>query len=477
MGLPLTDPDWPADRDPDPARLEARGSGAGGRRYWLLHQPGPWGASLFVKDCGPGRSAGEVAQREFQNARRLREARAPCVRPWAAWRLRGRACLLLEDLGPEASLDRASLLALPEGLAAAARAAAALHRAGALHGDLHLGNLLRARDGTLHWTDLARLRFPRRLERQDRIRDLGRLIADLLPLSAADLRVFAAAYGEGSDPGFGLAIEEAGYERLRTHHGNLDRRARREAHGPHPVLWRIPPQALDSFPERGILKEGKRSRVMRTRLADGSPAVLKHYLPSRRIDPRDRLGRGKALRCLFLAEGLLRRGLRAARPLGAWSLPGRGSWLLLEDLPQHRPLDRVLLTLSPSAREELLQTVAHLLHHMHRLGVAYRDLKPSNLLVAPEAATPDRLCLVDHDRNRLGTQEVPPALAIRDLAALHAGLPPLLRASERMRALASYDPLLAIRPNWELLIRPLLEEAAARQHRWIPRRLLGGPRG
>ncbi|HEX9795311.1 MAG TPA: phosphotransferase, partial [Planctomycetota bacterium] len=172
MSAPLHDPDWPANFG-DPAATEI-GRGVGGRRYLRLERPGPWGESLFVKDFGPGGTA--AAAREFEAARSLRAAGAATPRPWAVASVAGSAWLVLEDLGPRSALDAEQIRARPEALAEVARAAARLHGADAIHGDVHLGNLLRhPRTGDLMWIDLRRLRFG--ADATSRERDLGRLFA------------------------------------------------------------------------------------------------------------------------------------------------------------------------------------------------------------------------------------------------------------------------------------------------------------
>jgi hypothetical protein len=268
-----------------------------------------------------------------------------------------------------------------------------------------------------------------------------------------------------------------------------DRAARRAVGGPHPAVWRMPQEsraALEVQITRGAdeqgelgargdaLKLGNSSTVQRVYLADGRPAILKHYLPTRRFDPRDRYGHSKAIRSLLAAEALQRRGFHVATALAAWSRAGRGSWLLLEDLGELHPLHEAVVEVEGAARAALLTTVATVVRQLHRAGVAYRDLKPSNLLVRLPGTAAVDLRLLDHDRNRFRRQEIPRELALRDLAALHAGLPPQVRASERLAALRAYDPSLLQPRSWRRYLPALLEEAAARRHRWIARHLLAG---
>lgn len=270
------------------------------------------------------------------------------------------------------------------------------------------------------------------------------------------------------------------FAELRAWATTQDAAARKEMHGPHPAIWRcaVPDlaalQALAADPPQGCLKRGNTSTVLRVSLADGTRAVLKHYLPTKRMDPRDRLGRSKAMRSLLAAESLKRRGFAVVEALGAWSVAGKGSYLLLQDYPEAVPMHEAVLQVEGPARAAILANVARTVRRLHRAGVAYRDLKPSNVLVQMPGTSLEHLLFLDHDRNRFQAQAVEREVAMRDLAAVHAGLPPEVRASERLAALRHYDPELLQAPIWRGAIPPLLEEAAQRTHRWIPRRLLSG---
>lgn len=261
------------------------------------------------------------------------------------------------------------------------------------------------------------------------------------------------------------------FRALRSKARAEDAKARRALRGPHPEIWRIDKpstaalEAAAASPPADCLKRGRTSTVLRVTLADGTPAVLKHYLPTKRIDPRDRCGRSKAMRSLFAADALTRRGFHAVRPLGAWSVPGLGSFLLLEDHPHAVPLQEAVLQLKGAAREALLQELATTVRCLHRSGVAYRDLKPSNILVYPDAVDSARILFLDHDRNRFWRSAVPRRIALRDLAALHAGLPAQIGTSARMRALAAYDPALLQKATWQRFMPAVLREAAHRRER------------
>lgn len=268
-----------------------------------------------------------------------------------------------------------------------------------------------------------------------------------------------------------------------------DRATRSAIQGSHPTVWQTAPfdtselEALlqrptgdseERFADGDALKFGRSSTVQRVTLADGRRMVLKHYLPTKRFDPRDRLGHSKAMRSLLAADALERRGLSVAKALAAWSYPGRGSFLLLEDLSSLLPLHEAVVAVDGEARAALLANVADVVRRMHRAGVAYRDLKPSNVLVQMPGTAVSDLRFLDHDRNRFLKNSVPIKQAMRDLAAIHAGLPPEVRASERLRALRVYDERLLNSEMWRRFIPPMLEEASLRNHRWIGRKLLSG---
>ena len=240
------------------------------------------------------------------------------------------------------------------------------------------------------------------------------------------------------------------------------------------MLQRPATDAEERFADGDALKFGHSSSVQRVTAPDGQRMVLKHYLPTKRFDPRDRLGHSKAMRSLLAADALERRGFSVAKVLAAWSYSGRGSFLLLEDLSSLLPLHEAVVAVDGDARAALLANVADVVRRMHRSGVAYRDLKPSNVLVKMPGTAVSDLRFLDHDRNRFLRRSVPIKQAMRDLAALHAGLPPAIRASERLRALRVYDERLLKSEMWKRFVPSMLEEASLRKHRWIARKLLSG---
>ena len=134
-------------------------------------------------------------------------------------------------------------------------------------------------------------------------------------------------------------------------------------------------------------------------------------------------------------------------------------------------MNEVLAAAGLAEQERFLPIVARFVRRLHRFGVYYRDLKPSNLLASLTGDRP--LVLLDHDRNRFRRLSLSPSEARRDLAALHAGIPNEVRSALRWRALRIYDPRWCSRGCWQAHVRPLLKEAAERHHRWRMPGLLG----
>jgi Lipopolysaccharide kinase (Kdo/WaaP) family len=283
-----------------------------------------------------------------------------------------------------------------------------------------------------------------------------------------------------------------GYQQLRCFHFALDRRTlqadRASYQGPHPALWRLPAWSSQAGPlmaagsQAAKIKAHKRGVVCRIDGPQGHSLILKHFPPHKRYDPRNRLGLSKAIFSLHAAEALNRRGLRAAVPYAAWSRAKLGAYMIMEDLAAFVPLQQAVIEVEGRARAELLASLATFSRRMHLLGVAYRDFKPSNILVDLSQSKLDTFALIDHDRNRFRRGEIRPARVRRDLAALHAGLPPVVRASERLRALRLYGALPGKFPCnwgypgnlWDQQIPKLMAEAQHRNRVWQPHQILGG---
>ncbi len=442
------DPEWPPGFPLESSPRSPLGTGAGGRRYQRLETPGPWGASLFVKDFGP--KGKQAAEREFHWHQRLQEKNFRVPRPWLVNQLQGSWQFLMEDCGGGKELTRNEILTDRSLQTALAKSIRALHGAGFEHGDLHIGNILRDESGSLLWTDFRRTQGFDSLPQAAQMRDWGHFLAAIFPTPLSNLTNLLDSFSEKQRQ----SALQAGWHRFRTHHRNLDRRSRRLIRGIHPTVIRnsIPTGTLHLSGQP--LKVGTHSTVTRLTDADLPSWIRKEWQPTRRLEIRDALGRSKAMRSLLAAEALLRRNFRAARPFAAGSRPGQGSWLLMEDRGNLLRLQDALRSVGPGEQSHLLRSLSHLCHCLHQAGVWYRDLKPSNLLVDPEASDINRFVLIDHDRNRFLARVVPPKCVIKDLAALLAGFPDQITNEQRGSFLQDYDASLfsAMKGRWRIAL-------------------------
>lgn len=245
------------------------------------------------------------------------------------------------------------------------------------------------------------------------------------------------------------------WRKYRAKNCELDQLSRRVNAGLHPAIFRISDIETSDLRTGQALKDkvGSPSSVYLTRLPNGEKAALKHYRPTKRFDLRNALGFSKALYSLHAAESIARRGFRAAKPLAAWSEPGNGSFLLLEDLSTLPRLQDALTKGTRSEQRDLLVGLALLVRQMHQSGIWYRDLKPSNILVDQAAEGVDRFVLLDHDRNRFLRREIRHRKAAQDLAAIHAGLERTVHWRDLLFGLKHYD----------MKMLPLVEDATARR--------------
>lgn len=250
-------------------------------------------------------------------------------------------------------------------------------------------------------------------------------------------------------------MTKTGWQQFRKLQHHLDRKPHPEARGLHPSIWRIEQCDRSNLELGEALKDkpDSPSCIHRATLPNGEKAALKHYRPTRRFDLRNALGFSKALYSLRAAESIARRGFRAAKPLAAWSEPGNGSFLLLEDLSTLPRLQDALTKGTRSVQRDLLVALALLVRQMHQSGIWYRDLKPSNILVDQAAEGVDRFVLLDHDRNRFLRREIRHRKAAQDLAAIHAGLERTVHWRDLLFGLKHYD----------MKILPLVEDATARR--------------
>ena len=135
----------------------------------------------------------------------------------------------------------------------------------------------------------------------------------------------------------------------------------------------------------------------------------------------DRLRLGKARHAIRMAFLLEISGIPTPRVAAAGRRLVGGvverSYVVTERVPGGSHVDRALCALEGEARQGLLRATGELVGRLHREGLAHRDLKAGNLLVADDGS----LVLVDLDGVR-SRRSVTLSRASRDLARLFRDL-------------------------------------------------------
>jgi tRNA A-37 threonylcarbamoyl transferase component Bud32 len=441
------------------------------------------------------------ARREYERALAVQARGIPSPRP-LAWGIEG------VGVGPSASwlitetVARAEPLLtylesmLPRltsptrarariGLARAlGRFLARMHAAGAVHQDLHPGNLLVRLGGQgehelwlidLHASAVGppcpwRARrsnlvvfnryFALRASRADRLRfwhAYRAIRSDIVPgphgQTARDLERLT----ERSNLGFWQArdrrclVSNRYYQRLRAGgvHGHAVRDIGRDALAP--LL--ADPDAPFAWPGVQVHKDSRSSTVVEFDLPVGGAirrVIYKRFRVTERRDPwLGLVRRTAALRSWVLGQGLRERCLPTARPLAVLhrhrgGLPREG-YLLAEKIEGAIDLHALMEGLSSrpvcertAELRRRMEALARLLRQFHRRGLSHRDLKAPNLLTA--AAPGDaRFWFIDlvgvRRHRRVGRRS-----RAANLARLHASFArhPLVSRTEKLRFLRAY---------------------------------------
>ncbi len=192
-----------------------------------------------------------------------------------------------------------------------------------------------------------------------------------------------------------------------------------------------------------VLKTTERGRVTRVRFDDVSDAVCKEDRPP---TLRSRLGasiRGsRATRAWQAARALQDAGFHVPEPLGLLEADGRSLYVArFVDGPS---LQIALDDADRDTAGALVMTTALLTARLHTAGFAFRDLKPSNLVLTEGELVPVDLDDVTRPRH------LPRRIAWRNLASLDAyaqlsGQPP--SAGARWRALVVYAGVRGLEPR------------------------------
>jgi len=193
------------------------------------------------------------------------------------------------------------------------------------------------------------------------------------------------------------------------------------------------------------LKEGRTSAVWRVRLAGGRWVIVKRHRRAADVGPvAGALRPSRSATGLRRGHMLLVRGIATARPAAAVDLRRRGvvtdTLLLTEPVDDALPLaDWLRGGPAPAARHHVTWRLARMLRRMHEAGLAHRDLKAPNILVAGAGGPRPEPVLVDLDGLRRGRQ-VPAWRRVRDLMRLSVSLDEwgVARRTDRLRFLRTY---------------------------------------
>ena len=292
---------------------------------------------------------------------------------------------------------------------------ARLHELGVRHDDLHLGNILRTKDGGFVILDVGEARFcARPLSLRARIASLAQLAANVWTLASRSTRLrFFNAYGQAA----GLWNETGGNPSRRDVLFALDREARafsmrtwskkasrslfsnsrfvREQN--HFRIWRVRSEESDRLLE-ALLPDPDRLMTTGTLMKNGhtvyATAVTvggKRYFIKRYNNKgwwyqlKNLVRRSRTLRVWLVFHGFLYRGLLVPRPLVC--LEERRmrrllrSYLVSEFVEPASRLSVLWPNLDESGKKTMLVRVAMLLGMMHHLGCGHGDLKWNNILL------------------------------------------------------------------------------------------------
>ncbi len=382
-------------------------------------------------------------------------------------------------------------------LAAAGRLVAALHDAGAVHRDLHVGNILIGPQGAI-LIDLQRVLETR--SQQARLRDLGDLDFSLahLGMSRSDrLRFRMAALGlkEGRSAAAREALRAVGDAAEARAYRYYRGRTRRTLHpGPDRMLvdfngsrgMRLAPfpesavaEAIDEHRRRvreggaELLKCDHRSQVSAVEVG-GRRVVVKEVV---KTSLRKRLAdvvRGSPGRRAWVAgHGLAIRGIGSALPLAYVERRRLGvpvsSLVILEDLRPGRPVDSKGLGDSLAPRE-LPDLLLGLVVRLHRTGVTHGDLQAAHILLLEKSrdrAEGERhLALIDLEgvrfRPRLSDEQ-----RIQSLAELNASIGDTeISSAQRSRVLDLYLATLPLGATREANRREIVRRSLERENAW-----------
>jgi len=375
------------------------------------------------------------AAHEFRMLRALRERGIAAAEP-VAWAREGAQTILFtrEIAGAEVLRSRPWTRPLLRQLARFVRR---LHDAGFRHDDLHVGNILVA-GGELTLVDVHRAALVEELTRSERVESLAFVALSFYTLvSETDVLRFVREYG--ADPREVYVAFRSARERY-----YLDRQSRVRRTG------------SDFERVDGLILRRPTSAEEARRALSGPPLRVVKEDAGRRLwltDPGTFVKEGSG-DLWYNAFGLETRGIPTPRLLACSGDRVAGRWIEgAVPLWEHFKARGV--------SRDFLARLARLVRRMHVRGVYHRDLKANNLLVRD-----DEISVVDLDRVDF-CREVSRAGRVWNLAQLNAAVGAPVTRTDRLRFLFAYAGRdRAVRMNWKVWAREIMEKTRARRHVW-----------
>lgn len=397
------------------------------------------------------------------------------------------ATQFIRNSEPLAQILRRNPSALDDALIrSVAELVARVHKAGFLHHDLHLGNILRDGDGRLYLVDLHRLEIKPSLSDGEIIRNLAFL--DFSFSRVTDLarrKAFHAAYNAASGRDIACdAVLAASKARGRKYFMSRTRRCLRDGEGfvvAAKGAARIARKAAFSADIAAVIKEhkGASAKVLKenakTRITTlpnpggaGKICVKEFRRGGAALESFLRGPRG--LRAWVNANGLLIRGVGTPEPL-AYLHTGKTDFVITVFEESAEPLDKYLharfeaIADKQRLREkwDFMRRVGAMLARLHEAEVYHKDLKANNVLVAENAGGP-RFLLLDLDRVRFD-KPLSAKEAEFNLACLNAAVANFISVTDRLRAYMAYTGE-ALTPKHKGALRRIREISIARRHFW-----------
>ncbi|HMS15662.1 MAG TPA: lipopolysaccharide kinase InaA family protein [Planctomycetota bacterium] len=320
------------------------------------------------------------------------------------------------------------------------------HRLGVVHRDLHPGNVLQDRFGSLALIDGRNLLIRGRLSKGDRRESLLTVLRGFRPLrEPACLDAFRRGYGDDEAPDIWDGLPIAAESDLTRHLKDRAKRALRSNLDFHVVQrrgkrWQLrvgfePPddvQDLLEAPQR-TFKQGRSATVILAAMASGAePVVLKVFHPQSKPlrELWNRIRGSRAQRAFVRGHLLELLQVPTPRVLGycdesRW--PRKSVSYLLTECSKGTQITEVWDDLDPADRRLLLTSLAQGVGRIHRANCSHHDLKGRNVLWSRA----EGISFLDLDSLTVLSSALTPDRRLSDLSRLAAGIREVRQFSTR----------------------------------------------